>query len=89
MSRIESQCHGFVRHERFQAEYNQYEDRIRAYVVEQMTAFSKKFEEHKAEVAKTTDHLEELVNKNQKDTLWKIEDCESLLKTRITEQKTN
>jgi len=31
--------------------------------------------------------FEEKVNENQKETLWKIRDCEDLLKTRISEQK--
>jgi hypothetical protein len=39
-------------------------------------------------VAKTASHFEEQVNLNQKDTLWKIAECEELLKTRITVQKT-
>ena len=86
---LEGQCCGFVRHEKFQKEYDQYEERIRAYVVEQMASLHTKLEEHKDEVQQSTVHLEELVNKNQKDTLWKIEDCEALLKTRITEQKTD
>lgn len=53
-----------------------------------MTNLNTKLEEHKEEVSQTTNQMEELVNKNQKDTLWKIDDCEALLKTRITEQKT-
>ena len=27
------------------------------------------------------------VNENQKETLWKIQDCEELLKSRISERK--
>jgi hypothetical protein len=53
-----------------------------------MTSFNAKLQEHKEEVSDITNNMEELVNKNQKDTLWKIDDCEALLKTRITEQKT-
>jgi hypothetical protein len=40
-------------------------------------------------VAETSNNFEELVNQNQKDTLWRIEECEELLKLRITEQKTD
>ena len=42
---------------------------------------------HQDHLAKTRIKFEELVSENQKETLWKIKDCESLLKTRISEQK--
>ena len=45
---------------------------MRQYVIEQMAILHSKLEEHKQDVLGQTDHLESLVNKNQKDTLWKI-----------------
>jgi hypothetical protein len=78
----------YVKYDRYQRDYEIYEDRIRTYVIQQMTNVHKQFAQHKEEVAKTASHFEEQVNLNQKDTLWKIAECEELLKTRITVQKT-
>lgn len=44
---------------------------------------------HQDRLSKTIIQFQELVGDNQRETLWKIRDCEDLLKTRISEQKVN
>jgi hypothetical protein len=44
---------------------------------------------HQDRLSKTIIQFQELVGDNQKETLWKIRDCEELLKTRISEHKVN
>ena len=44
---------------------------------------------HKEEHIQTVNNFAEHVDQLKKETLWKIKDCEDIIKTRIPEQKFN
>ena len=71
----------------YRDEFETYEKRIRSYVETQLGTLQENLVSHQDHLAKTRIKFEEIVSENQKETLWKIKDCESLLSTRISEQK--
>jgi hypothetical protein len=60
---------------------------MREYMMASVKTMNQDFQAHKEQVSQITLQLENSILKNQKDTLWKIKDCEEELKTRITESK--
>lgn len=77
----------FVNKTTFQKENEDQKTIIREWVMGQVNQISLEQKTHKAEVAKMNAKMENLINENQKETIWKIKECEELLKTRITELK--
>lgn len=53
----------------------------------QMGNMQEKLTAHKDEHVKTSHQFEETIDQLKKETLWKIKDCEDIIKTRISEQK--
>ena len=55
----------------------------------QMGNIQENLTQHRDEQVKTVNVFEEHIEKIKKETLWKITDCEDIIKTRISEQQAN
>ncbi len=53
---------------------------MREFVMEQLGILQENLNHHKEQIKKTEVRFEEKVNNNQKDTLWKIQETEELMK---------
>lgn len=84
---LESKSKNFIKLDFFRSEHEIFEKRIRDFVTEQIGTLQENLNQHKVELKETEKQFEESLNTNQKETLWKIRDCEELLKTRISDHK--
>ena len=71
----------------YRKEYEDYDNKTQRTLTEQLGNLQENLNIHKDNLSQSITLFEEKVNENQKETLWKIRDCEDLLKTRISEQK--
>jgi len=53
----------------------------------QMGNIQENLTQHRDEQVQTVNLFEEQIEKVKKETLWKITDCEDVIKTRISEQR--
>ena len=59
------------------------------YLNEKLGNFSEKVVEFSRQMEVKQLHFEEQVKENEKNTLWKIKDCEKLLESRVSDQYVN
>ena len=86
---MEKDNENFVKIDFFRKEHEDYQERIRDYVMIQMGNIQENLTQHRDEQVKTVNVFEEHIEKIKKETLWKITDCEDIIKTRISEQQAN
>ena len=83
---LEKDCESSIKIDFFRKEHEDYQERIREYVMIQMGNIQENLTQHRDEQVKTVNVFEEHIEKIKKETLWKITDCEDIIKTRISEQ---
>jgi hypothetical protein len=86
---LEKDTENFIKIDFFRKEHEDYQERIRDYVMIQMGNIQENLTQHRDEQVKTVNVFEEHIEKIKKETLWKITDCEDIIKTRISEQQAN
>ncbi len=60
-----------------------------AYINEKLGNFQENLNKYKTELTDAITFFEKKVNDNQSATLWRIKDCEELLKSRVSDKYVN
>ena len=89
ITKLEERSKLFITAEHYRSEFENYEQRTRGYVDNQLGSLQENLMMHQDRLSKTILNFQELVDDTKKETIWKIKDCEDLLKTRISEEKVN
>lgn len=82
---LEKSNEKYIKIDFFRKEHEDYQERIRDYVMIQMGNIQENLTQHRDEQVQTVNLFEEHIEKIKKETLWKITDCEDIIKTRISE----
>mmetsp|Transcript_18568 Transcript_18568/g.28516 ORF Transcript_18568/g.28516 Transcript_18568/m.28516 type:complete len:161 (+) Transcript_18568:922-1404(+) len=87
--KLEEQVKTFVQGDVIRDQQEEFETSIKTYVNSQVEMMMKEVTTSKDELFKKSKEFEEKMSETQKETLWKIKDVESLMATRISEEKVN
>ena len=86
---LQEQCATFIKLETFRQELTENEKRCRDYTTQRADELTENLLKQQQTLGETIKKFENDLSKNEQQTLWKIRDCEDLLKTRISEHKVN
>mmetsp|Transcript_33514 Transcript_33514/g.32582 ORF Transcript_33514/g.32582 Transcript_33514/m.32582 type:complete len:95 (+) Transcript_33514:854-1138(+) len=72
--------------EMFREESQNQEKRIFKYINDQLGNFQENLNQHKKDLKEGLTYFGKKVDDNEAECLWRIKDCENLLKTRVSDQ---
>lgn len=75
--------------DQFREESQQQETRIIKYTNDQLGNFQENLNGYKRELSEALTSFHKRVNDNQAETVWRIKDCEELLKSRVSDKYVN
>ena len=75
--------------DQFREESQVTETRTMRYIDDRLGLFQENLNNYKKELSEALVHFDKKVNDNQSATLWRIKDCEELLKSRVSDKYVN
>lgn len=89
IEKLERQIPKLFTIDQFREESQVTETRTMRYIDDRLGLFQENLNNYKKELSEALVHFDKKVNDNQSATLWRIKDCEELLKSRVSDKYVN